>query len=50
MRQMKALTTSLRTNLICVLPLFHIYGLVVANMGLSQGSTITVPRFELEPF
>ncbi|HEV7683213.1 MAG TPA: 4-coumarate--CoA ligase family protein [Pyrinomonadaceae bacterium] len=38
--------------LICVLPLFHIYGLVVVlNMGLSQGSTIvTVPRFELEPF
>ncbi|HEV7746785.1 MAG TPA: 4-coumarate--CoA ligase family protein [Pyrinomonadaceae bacterium] len=39
-------------TLICVLPLFHIYGLVVVlNMGLSQGSTIvTVPRFELEPF
>jgi acyl-CoA synthetase (AMP-forming)/AMP-acid ligase II len=38
--------------LICILPLFHIYGLVVVlNMGLSQGSTIvTVPRFELEPF
>jgi acyl-CoA synthetase (AMP-forming)/AMP-acid ligase II len=39
-------------TLICVLPLFHIYGLVVVlNMGLSQGSTIvTVPRFELELF
>lgn len=39
-------------TLICVLPLFHIYGLVVVlNMGLSQGSTIvTVPRFELKPF
>jgi acyl-CoA synthetase (AMP-forming)/AMP-acid ligase II len=39
-------------TLICVLPLFHIYGLmVVMNMGLYQGSTIvTVPRFELEPF
>ncbi|MEP6570186.1 MAG: 4-coumarate--CoA ligase family protein [Acidobacteriota bacterium] len=39
-------------TLICVLPLFHIYGLVVVlNMGLSQGSTIvTVPRFELESF
>ena len=39
-------------TLICVLPLFHIYGLVVVlNMGLYQGSTIvTVPRFELEPF
>jgi acyl-CoA synthetase (AMP-forming)/AMP-acid ligase II len=39
-------------TLICVLPLFHIYGLVVVlNLGLSQGSTIvTVPRFELEMF
>jgi acyl-CoA synthetase (AMP-forming)/AMP-acid ligase II len=39
-------------TLICVLPLFHIYGLVVVlNMGLTQGSTIvTVPRFELEMF
>jgi acyl-CoA synthetase (AMP-forming)/AMP-acid ligase II len=39
-------------TLICVLPLFHIYGLVVVlNMGLQQGSTIvTAPRFELEPF
>lgn len=39
-------------TLICVLPLFHIYGLVVIlNMGLYQGATIvTVPRFELEPF
>lgn len=39
-------------TLICVLPLFHIYGLVVVlNMGLCQGSTIvTVPRFELELF
>ncbi|HUS09567.1 MAG TPA: 4-coumarate--CoA ligase family protein [Pyrinomonadaceae bacterium] len=39
-------------TLICVLPLFHIYGLVVVlNMGLYQGSTIvTVPRFDLELF
>jgi acyl-CoA synthetase (AMP-forming)/AMP-acid ligase II len=39
-------------TLICVLPLFHIYGLVVVlNMGLYQGATIvTVPRFELESF
>jgi acyl-CoA synthetase (AMP-forming)/AMP-acid ligase II len=39
-------------TLICVLPLFHIYGLVVVlNMGLYQGSTIvTLPRFELELF
>ncbi|HCX31277.1 MAG TPA: 4-coumarate--CoA ligase family protein [Blastocatellia bacterium] len=39
-------------TLICVLPLFHIYGLmVVLNMGLYQGATIvTVQRFEFEPF
>ena len=39
-------------TLICVLPLFHIYGLVVVlNLGLYQGATlVTVPRFELEPF
>ncbi len=39
-------------TLICVLPLFHIYGLVVIlNMGLYMGATIvTVPRFELEQF
>ncbi len=39
-------------TLICVLPLFHIYGLVVVlNHGLRQGATIvTVPRFELENF
>ncbi len=39
-------------TLICVLPLFHIYGLVVVlNMGLYQGATIVlVPRFELENF
>ncbi|MGH9929502.1 MAG: AMP-binding protein, partial [Pyrinomonadaceae bacterium] len=39
-------------TLICVLPLFHIYGLVVVlNMSLYQGATVvTVPRFELESF
>ena len=39
-------------TLICVLPLFHIYGLVVVlNMGLYSGATIvTMPRFELETF
>lgn len=39
-------------TLICVLPLFHIYGLVVIlNMGLHTGSTIVMlPRFELEQF
>lgn len=39
-------------TLLCVLPLFHIYGLVVVlNMGLHQGATIvTMPRFDLEQF
>jgi acyl-CoA synthetase (AMP-forming)/AMP-acid ligase II len=39
-------------TLIAVLPMFHIYGLVVIlNHGLRQGATIvTLPRFELEPF
>ena len=39
-------------TLICVLPLFHIYGLVVVlNMGIYSGSTIvTMPRFDLESF
>ncbi len=41
-----------KDTLIAVLPLFHIYGLVVIlNMGLSTGATIvTMPRFELEHF
>ncbi len=53
MRQMDGLQYFTEDDtLICVLPLFHIYGLVVVlNMGLQQGSTIvTMPRFELEPF
>ena len=39
-------------TLICVLPLFHIYGLVVIlNLGLQKGATIvTMPRFELGHF
>ena len=39
-------------TLLCVLPLFHIYGLVVVlNMGLHQGATIVMmPRFDLEQF
>ena len=39
-------------TLICVLPMFHIYGLmVVLNMGLYVGATIvTMPRFDLEGF
>jgi acyl-CoA synthetase (AMP-forming)/AMP-acid ligase II len=38
--------------LMCVLPLFHIYGLVVVlNMGLHLGATIVItPRFDLEQF
>jgi acyl-CoA synthetase (AMP-forming)/AMP-acid ligase II len=41
-----------KDTLIAVLPLFHIYGLVVIlNLGLAQGATIvTMPRFELEQF
>jgi acyl-CoA synthetase (AMP-forming)/AMP-acid ligase II len=39
-------------RLICVLPFFHIYGLVVIlNGGLSKGATIvTMSRFDLEQF
>ncbi len=39
-------------TLICVLPLFHIYGLVVIlSMGLQKGATVvTLPRFELDQF
>lgn len=53
LRQMEGLCYFYETDtLICVLPLFHIYGLVVVmNMGLYTGSTIvTMPRFELESF
>jgi len=52
-RQMEGLSYFFETDtLICVLPLFHIYGLVVVlNMGLYTGATIvTMPRFELETF
>ncbi|HYN85987.1 MAG TPA: 4-coumarate--CoA ligase family protein [Pyrinomonadaceae bacterium] len=37
-------------TLVCVLPMFHIYGLVVIlNYGLASGSTVvTLPRFDLE--
>ena len=51
--QMEGLKYFYETDtLICVLPLFHIYGLVVVlNMGLYSGATIvTMPRFELESF
>src|SRR5256714_13471427 len=53
MRQMDGLDYFHRDDiLLCVLPLFHIYGLVVVlNMGLHLGATIvTMPRFDLEQF
>jgi acyl-CoA synthetase (AMP-forming)/AMP-acid ligase II len=53
MRQMDGLDYFHRNDiLLCVLPLFHIYGLVVVlNMGLHMGATIvTMPRFDLEQF
>lgn len=52
-RQMEGLCYFYETDtLICVLPLFHIYGLVVVlNMGLYSGSTVVLmPRFDLESF
>jgi acyl-CoA synthetase (AMP-forming)/AMP-acid ligase II len=52
-RQMEGLEFFFESDsLICVLPLFHIYGLmVVLNMGLYTGATIvTMPRFDLEGF
>ena len=52
-RQMEGLRYFYDTDtLICVLPLFHIYGLVVVlNMGLYSGASIVLmPRFELEQF
>ena len=51
--QMEGLCYFYETDtLICVLPLFHIYGLVVVlNMGLYSGATVVMmPRFELESF
>jgi len=53
MCQMEGLSYfSEKDTLIAVLPMFHIYGLVVIlNLGLRQGATIvTLPRFELELF
>jgi acyl-CoA synthetase (AMP-forming)/AMP-acid ligase II len=53
MRQMDGLDYFTRDDtLLCVLPLFHIYGLVVVlNMGLHMGATIVMmPRFDLEEF
>jgi acyl-CoA synthetase (AMP-forming)/AMP-acid ligase II len=51
--QMEGLNYFYETDtLICVLPLFHIYGLVVIlNMGLFSGATVVMmPRFDLESF
>jgi acyl-CoA synthetase (AMP-forming)/AMP-acid ligase II len=53
LRQMEGLCYFYDTDtLICVLPLFHIYGLVVVlNMGLYSGATVVMmPRFDLEQF
>ena len=53
MKQMEGLDYFFETDtLLCVLPLFHIYGLVVVlNMGLYTGATIVLmPRFDLEGF
>jgi acyl-CoA synthetase (AMP-forming)/AMP-acid ligase II len=53
LRQMEGLDYFFETDtLICVLPLFHIYGLVVIlNMGLYTCATVVMmPRFELESF
>jgi acyl-CoA synthetase (AMP-forming)/AMP-acid ligase II len=53
LRQMEGLCYFYETDtLICVLPLFHIYGLVVVlNMGLYSGATVVMmPRFDLETF
>jgi acyl-CoA synthetase (AMP-forming)/AMP-acid ligase II len=53
LRQMEAIKYIDRDDrLICVLPLFHIYGMVVIlNMGLYTGATIVMmPRFDLEHF
>jgi acyl-CoA synthetase (AMP-forming)/AMP-acid ligase II len=50
MRETEGITNE--DTLVCVLPLFHIYGLqVIMNMGLRVGATIVMmPRFELEQF
>ena len=53
LKQIEGMDYFLDTDtLICCLPMFHIYGLVVVlNMGLYTGTTIvTMPKFELEAF
>jgi acyl-CoA synthetase (AMP-forming)/AMP-acid ligase II len=41
-----------RDVIVCVMPLFHIYGMVVImKLGLCQGGTIvTMPRFDMQDF
>jgi acyl-CoA synthetase (AMP-forming)/AMP-acid ligase II len=41
-----------RDVIVCVMPLFHIYGMVVImKLGLCQGATIvTMPRFDMQEF
>lgn len=43
---------AMHDTLICVVPMYHLYGLhVVVNQGLSQGATIVMlPRYEIEQF
>jgi acyl-CoA synthetase (AMP-forming)/AMP-acid ligase II len=51
LRQIEGAEHALGTDtLVCVLPLFHIYGMnVIMNFGLYAGATIVMlPRFELE--
>ncbi len=53
LRQLESSTSILQDDtLICVVPMYHLYGLhVVANQGLSQGATIvTLPRYDLDQF
>jgi acyl-CoA synthetase (AMP-forming)/AMP-acid ligase II len=51
LRQIEGTEHALQSDtLVCVLPLFHIYGLsVIMNFGLYAGATLVVlPRFDLE--
>lgn len=53
LRQMEANDAfSKDDRLICVVPMYHLYGLhIVVNLGLSQGATIvTLPRYDLDQF
>jgi acyl-CoA synthetase (AMP-forming)/AMP-acid ligase II len=53
LRQIEGTEHALQTDtLICVLPMFHIYGLtVIMNFGLYAGATtVVLPRFDLEEF